>query len=176
MGRLQRTKTRVFVEDKFLPADYLPATAWTARVPAATGGFRPLATGQKLAYSAVVNYVATTFHRPSVLKCVEMKKSSSIPLTFSLTLCFILAQADWVPSVNDSLCDRVLRRDHLNSSRLYAYSWNNANQCRLQSYRTQDVVQCFDSDGATRFHVAFIGDSRTRQQFFSLLKVIENLK
>ena len=172
MGRLQRTKTRVFVEDKFLPADYLPATAWNARVPAATGGFRPVATGQKLAYSAVVNYVATTFHRPSVLKCVEMKKSSSIPLTFSLTFCFIVAQADHVQSVNNSHCDRVLRRDHLSSS----YSWNNANQCRLKSYRTQDVVQCFDSDGATRFHVAFIGDSRTRQQFFSLLKVIENLK
>ena len=101
-----------------------------------------------------------------------MKKSSSIPLIFSLKFYFIVAQADQVPSVNNSHCDRVLRRDHLNSS----YSWNNANQCRLQSYRTQDVVQCFDNDGATRFHVAFIGDSRTRQQFFSLLKVIENLK
>jgi hypothetical protein len=98
-----------------------------------------------------------------------MKKSSSIHLIFSLTFGLIVAEAEQVPSVKDFNCDRVLRRDHLNS----VHSWNNASQCHLHTYRTQDVVQCFDADGA-RLHVAFIGDSRTRQQFFSLLKVIEN--
>ena len=53
-------------------------------------------------------------------------------------------------------------------------------RCQLKFYSPSDFVRCLDirqqSDDADgqRFHFAFVGDSRVRQYYFNLLKVIDN--
>ena len=55
------------------------------------------------------------------------------------------------------------------------YSANHQKKCRLRRFTTKDVTSCIDEIQAKSdrkwLHFAFIGDSRMRQQFYSLLKV-----
>ena len=53
-------------------------------------------------------------------------------------------------------------------------NWNNK-KCALRHFTSRDVVSCLDNLHADSsrpwIHIAFIGDSRIRQQFHNLLKV-----
>ena len=44
----------------------------------------------------------------------------------------------------------------------------NYHQCRLHHYNMKDVIYCLTNNR----HIAFIGDSRIRQQFLSFIKVL----
>lgn len=52
--------------------------------------------------------------------------------------------------------------------------------CRIQHYKAEQMVACLDAlndlttktqNGRGELHFAFIGDSRTRQQFFNFVRV-----
>ena len=63
-------------------------------------------------------------------------------------------------SIVGDYCDPVLNQTPL--------------QCQLRTYRTEEAIKCFDILSVNRsapFHLLFVGDSRTRQQFFSFQKV-----
>ena len=53
-------------------------------------------------------------------------------------------------------------------------NWNNK-KCKLRHFTSREIVSCLDNlhPNSTRpwIHIAYIGDSRIRQQFHNLLKV-----
>ena len=67
-------------------------------------------------------------------------------------------------------CDGLLGQNDVDP----VLGWDYTNRCRLHAYQLDDVVECFNVMGhyiQHPLHLAFVGDSRTRQQFISFLKV-----
>jgi hypothetical protein len=72
-------------------------------------------------------------------------------------------------------CDMALSRDHMNMT-----GWQ-SDQCHLHQYTKAEVTECLNDLSSLRnqktgrqhqLRFAFVGDSRTRLQFFSFLQVI----
>ena len=78
-----------------------------------------------------------------------------------------------------SVCFSTLDQENIN--RLNGWNFN---ECQLLEYRVSDAAQCFDlmslnETSASTIHrrqinIAFLGDSRMRQQFYSLLRVFHS--
>jgi len=98
-------------------------------------------------------------------------------------LCYYFFTTRSASVINRPLCmDGILERK-LNNKQSLLMSEEDPDQnhgdCRLHHYRLQDVASCLDQLSLDRrsqspVHKAFIGESTTRYQFTSLLRVIAN--